>query len=505
MYRSAFALVLSSLFSINSTHAALTQPYTFEQIQSWITSENITSIEAFISKLPEEHLQNYTLMHHSKSLHGSSYQSPRAILFGNEGQWVVAFNGDSSQAAGKKIEMMIYDPNAHTYGFHELDFSKDKPVFRVNPQSCTSCHGVPLRPIWDHYNRWDGAYGEKDDKFSTTELTEMAKFIAQAPSHPRYQYLQDLKKNYSFEHEGVVYGGYTIDRHFASANRQLSMRLSELRYRDITHQISRHPQFTQLKPVLFYFLARCYKDPATKYEGDGQNYVDADVRPLIEDLIAGRDSNARYPSKMFPPIDYIFSRLGVNTSEWFINSRALDTYRIMDEGSDKNTQSMTARLLEYAPEYAEHFALSEFSDPIYTMPQADPREGACARFTREARVSIQALKEPLLTSLPALPTLPRIETLPALCLKCHAQQATAGKVLLPIQELSDRVRNGDRILAERLRDYITPGDDGEAFMPRRTPGDQADFDNYMKNDYPVLKQFIDQLLDAKPTLQAQGS
>jgi hypothetical protein len=57
-----------------------------------------------------------------------------------------------------------------------------------------------------------------------------------------------------------------------------------------------------------------------------------------------------------------------------------------------------------------------------------------------------------------------------------------------------RVRNGDRLLAETLRSYITPNADGVSKMPLRTSGDDADYAAYLENDYPQLKNFVDDLL-----------
>jgi hypothetical protein len=485
-----------ALFASLSAHAApLTAPYTLEQIQAWIESEKIDSVETFISKLPEEHLKNFTLMHHSKSLHESSYENPRAILYGEKGQWIVSFNGTDTQAAGKKIEMMIYDQTSRSYGFHELDFSKGAPVLHANSQTCFSCHGSPARPIWDHYNQWEGAYGANDDKYSEVELTELQKFIAKAPSHPRFQFLKEVQEGYRILHP-AMYNGYTIDRGFGNRNRQLTLRLYEQRYRDLAKSISEHPRFTEIKPILFYFLARCYKDPRVAYEGDGVTYEDNQIKVLMNDLIQGKDSLTSTPFSIFSAFDYVLARFDINTSDWYINSRTLPSYRTMASGTDRNAQSMTAYLLDYAPEYQDAFVMSQLADPLYPIPQANALSAkSCERFTSEARIAAQKLKAPLLASLPAPPTLPKLGLLPSICLKCHAQQPTAGKIYLPVQDLSARVRNGDRVLAEKLRSYITPdATTGQSKMPMRTNGDDAAFNAYKTNDYPALKRFVDQLL-----------
>ena len=465
-------------------------------IQAWLNSENPHSIEEFLSKLPDDELRNFTLMHDSKSLQQASAQSPRAILYGDDGQWVIAFNGDSSQGGGDTVEMMIRDESTHSYGFHELSFRDGHPVLKLNSRRCELCHGIPTRPIWDHYQEWTGAYGEHDDQFSQTELDAMAKFIAAAPVHPRYRYLKDLEKGYHFEHEGILYAGYTIDRSDVNRNRQLTLRLYEQRYEDLAFQMSTDSRFSAMKPILFYFLARCYKNPGTKYVGDGETFDDGAIQNLFTDLANGKDSQTMYPSKPFSLLDEWFSRIGVDTRPWYLNSRALSSYRVMDEGSDVNTASMTAHLLRYAPEYRDEFALSEMPDPVYVIPMATPIAGTCDRFTREARVAAQAFKTPLLTSVPKPHPISATVSLPQICLRCHSTEPTANKIFLPVTELPARIANGDRVLLDRLREAITPDSNGMSWMPKRSAGDELDYGNYVKKDDAILLHELDTLSEA---------
>jgi|GEM_PF-3235283 len=494
--------MLSLIWSLVSLflHSPIAQASPMPDIQAWLKSESPHSIEEFLSKLPDDELRNFTLMHDSKSLQQASAQNPRAILYGDDGQWVITFNGDASQMGGDTIEMMIRDDRTHSYGFHELTFREGRPILKLNSKRCEICHGIPTRPIWDHYDQWPGAYGERDDQFSQQELDAMAKFIAAAPTHPRYRYLKDLEKGYRFEHEGILYAGYTIDRDDANRNRQLTLRLYEQRYDDIADQLSVDPRFSSMKPILFYFLARCYKNPATKYVGDGENFDEGVIQNLFADLVNGKDSQTAYPSKPFALLDELLSRLGVDPRPWYLNSRALPSYRVMDEGSDVNTASITAHLLHYAPEYRDEFALSEMPDPVYIIPMATPiLPGACVRFTREARVAAQAFKTPLLTPVSKPRPVSLTVSLPQICLKCHTTEPAANKIFLPLSELPARISNGDRVLLDRLREAVTPDETGTSWMPKRSPGDALDYEIYMKSDAAILRHQLDLMDEAAVT------
>src|SRR5262249_19298254 len=145
---------------------------------------------------------HYVLMFRSRSLHGSSFAHPRAILFDPEARFVVSFNGDAGQAGFTALETMEFDDSDKSFKFREITFpsfapyfapraealgaSKGKPgagaqgaakgepsearsanggvnISHPNPPRCLRCHGEPARPVWDTHPEWPGAYGERYD------------------------------------------------------------------------------------------------------------------------------------------------------------------------------------------------------------------------------------------------------------------------------------------------------------------------------------------------------
>ena len=84
-----------------------------DAVKEILTSGEVRSVESFLEFLSQskykEFLENYVLMFHSRSLQSASFENPRAIMFSPEDEFVIAFNGDSSQDNGNQLEMMEFD------------------------------------------------------------------------------------------------------------------------------------------------------------------------------------------------------------------------------------------------------------------------------------------------------------------------------------------------------------------------------------------------------------
>lgn len=483
--------------------SAFAEIVTVQTIKNQIRDNNIRTMDDFIAKLPSDLLTHFTLMHHSKSLHGSSYEEPRALLFGETGQWVVSFNGSSSQEAGDMVEMMIYDPKTKTYAFHELDFSNDTPVFHESPTKCLACHGSNPRPIWDHYNAWPGAYGEVDDRYSEKEYEYLTAFINKAPTHPRYKHLKKLKEGYTLSRPGIR-DGFT-ERSMISRNRDMNLVINQQREKDVLAELRAHPDFQKIKPLLFYFLTKCYMPENSTYQGDGQIAHPTVVDEVVKKIASGRDVNHSYPFQPEQFLDYIFSRLDVDTSVWYINSRDLETYKIFRDGSERLHESFITELLPAAPEYANFYTLKDIDYQIVKIKQAfvKNKTATCHELSPLAVEAVKTLRAPMpdvntpdmtMNGERVCSGIPRkcriiYRNLPSICLKCHSQTQGGGKIYLPFHEFPERVAAGNKYLPEKMYQYITSGR-----MPMRTGGDAAAFKKYSDNDYPKLKKYLEDLL-----------
>lgn len=478
--------------------------HSVDSIRDMIRERNIRTMDEFISELPKDILTHYTLMHESKSLHGASFAEPRALLFGQTGQWIVSFNGSSGQAAGNMVEMMIYNPKDKTYAFHELDFSGPAPVLKENPTKCLACHGSNPRPIWDHYNAWPGAYGDVDDRYTEMEYKYLQEFVSKASSHPRYKHLKNLASGYKLSFPGIRNG--MTERTMVNRNRDFNLVLYKQKMKDVVAEIGTHEKFNQLKPLLLYFLSKCYKDPKVNYQGDGPDFSSPDpiIGPMLKKLTLGNHPDLSSPFRPDQFLDYVFSRLGVDTQSWYLNSRDIPTYKNLRDGSDRQHESWTSYMLDYAPEARDHFKTENVSFQVITLPLANLKDRkSCDEWLPQTAEAIKLLGTPL----PPVNTpdmsmqgervcrgTPRkceviYRTLPQICLKCHTQVQGQSKIYLSFHDFPEMISRGDSQMPEKMLTYIK-----NRTMPMRTSGDTEQFKKYLDNDYPKLKQYIENLL-----------
>lgn len=489
-------LLLSSLL-----HA---QIHSVESIKELIRNRNIRTMEEFISELPDDILTNYTLMHDSKSLHGSSFAQPRALLFGENGQWIVSFNGSTTQAAGSMVEMMIYNPLDKTYAFHELDFSDATPVLKENPAKCLACHGSNPRPIWDHYNAWPGAYGDVDDRYTEEEYKYLTAFIEKAPTHPRYKYLKKLKEGYTLSRPGMRDG--LTERTMKNRNRDLNLVLYQQKMKDVAAEMAAHPKFPKMKGLMLYYLSKCYVDPKSNYQGDGPDYSDPDsvIAPILKTISHGKHPNLASPFLPDQFLDYLFTRLDVDTNSWYMNSRTHATYKNLRDGSDRQHESWLNYLLAHVPEYKDHFKYVDLDYQVMKIRQASLKDkNSCAEFLTMAPEGIKSLGTPMPPVNTPLQTMrgervcqgtPRkcetfYRNLPQICLQCHAQTTSPGKIVIPFHEFPEMIKRGQTQLPEKMLRYVSA-----RVMPIRATGDTAAYKQYAENDFPKLKKYIEDLL-----------
>jgi hypothetical protein len=197
--------------------------------------EQPTTIAAtlqLISQRFPSYLAHHTLAYHSISLHGSSSDNPRAIVFGRQAEFIISFNGDPTQRGFGALEVMEFSPE-HGYAFREISFLRepqngaelidtdeielktaDLLISKPNPSVCSGCHdkGRPL-PIWEPFAIWPGLYGSVDDRLYRDVFDQQgqtlpgeqtsvpglegidfekdgyAKYLINRPRHPRYSLL----------------------------------------------------------------------------------------------------------------------------------------------------------------------------------------------------------------------------------------------------------------------------------------------------------------------------
>lgn len=119
------------------------------------------------------YFSNYVMAYRSRSLQQATPQLPRVILFNQNADMVMSFNGHSEQRGFPNIEMMRFHHTKNSFEFYEISFNNNRAEMSApNPAKCLECHqsaqrtNVDPRPNWEPYNAWLGFYGSIDD--STT-------------------------------------------------------------------------------------------------------------------------------------------------------------------------------------------------------------------------------------------------------------------------------------------------------------------------------------------------
>ena len=178
---------------------SLSQGFDYEALVSLIQDHHLTKIEDVLPLLPAEMRANYTLMHHSRSLQSSSFENPRAILFGKDASLVCTFNGSISQTGFDALECMQFRSASASFDFRQIQFPTTENQLKSvsfsesgksadGRISCSACHTTDNRPNWLVYANWQGSYGANDDGLKQ-DLKAYLGFVSKRPLHPRYRFL----------------------------------------------------------------------------------------------------------------------------------------------------------------------------------------------------------------------------------------------------------------------------------------------------------------------------
>jgi len=149
-----------------------------------------------------------SLVFHSRSLHSATKKSPRVILSSENARTLIAFNSDSHQAGGNRLEVIQYDPTRNQYDFLEVREEANSLYLEKNPATCLNCHTNKV-PIWDGYNSWPRfmQFVPQGDREGDSDDLKMAKmwddFKEIAKAHPRYRHLNLKADENRFQQFGL--------------------------------------------------------------------------------------------------------------------------------------------------------------------------------------------------------------------------------------------------------------------------------------------------------------
>ncbi|HUP56024.1 MAG TPA: hypothetical protein VM598_01130 [Bdellovibrionota bacterium] len=233
---------------------------TIDQVDQLVRSQPIFSLEELLAKLPEKLRSRFTFIHTSRSRQGASFEFPRAILFGPDARFVLTFNGHPAQPNYNSIEMMEYDDRSARFRFATIELQSPagaRAFVNRDSSRCVGCHGPTqetLRPIWDPYPIWAGAYGGLDDnvlhgagrssrgRYSTNEEEKYVSFLQKArtqASHARYAALP-----FSSELRTAPYGNDRARDLWERPNFALTIGLMRLNARRVAREMVKAPAWS---------------------------------------------------------------------------------------------------------------------------------------------------------------------------------------------------------------------------------------------------------------------
>jgi hypothetical protein len=254
-------LVRTVLLCLLVAAAPAAMAMSFAALERLISDRNVRSIEDLLPLLPADLRSRYVLMFRSRSLHGSSFSHPRAILFDSEARLVLSFNGDPGQSGFGDLETMEFDDADKSFEFRQIAFPIDADrnasvhISKPNPEACLKCHGEPARPIWDTHPAWPGAYGERyDSGLTASERSGLQEFLRDQPRHPRYRYLLAVDRFANPEtFRPSARTRYEGDEHLPP-NAELGAALGRLNFEAIVHLLESRPEFDSAQYLLLAAL-----------------------------------------------------------------------------------------------------------------------------------------------------------------------------------------------------------------------------------------------------------
>jgi|GEM_PF-3742974 len=272
-------------------------------------------MEQFLGDLPANFRSHFTLMHKSFSLQAGQYENPRAILFGEDASLVLRFNGHARQRGGRAVEVLSFDHEKEEFDLYHIEFPyQGNQSIQKNPARCLNCHAAApkpygtIKPIWEVYPRWPGAYGsfndhiflqrdslKKEDKISNSEwpplIEEGQKFFQfkeLAKNHPRYQFLvfDDQKKYspYRDNHAGTEFNNLGIRPNFL-----LGVLLMGHQTKRLKRLMVETPVFKKFKFSLLSDRLGC--SPGVGFSYAHSQFIREELLPILETI---------YPRPMVP-------------------------------------------------------------------------------------------------------------------------------------------------------------------------------------------------------------
>jgi len=226
-------------FSAGSAATELRLPLSSKTLAKYLVANPAASIESLLLDLPNSYRDHFVLMHHSRSLHRSTYEEPRQIFFGPDARFLLGVGGVPGDPRFQIVEFAEFEESEGRYYFGTIDFRiPGKPIVTPKIVSCQGCHASPTRPIWGQYPRWAGAYSDHEGKVGEEDRAGFGRFLAGRLANPRYAHL-----NFSASADGSYFG--LTSRKYPFANTDMNHEVGNTVALGTLTRMKQHPKFQQ--------------------------------------------------------------------------------------------------------------------------------------------------------------------------------------------------------------------------------------------------------------------
>ena len=206
-------------------------------------ADQFASLEDFLGYVTDRSPRlkgQFVLVHDSGSLQASTLAEPRLILFADG--LMIGLPLKRRYQGPIEVEIFSFDPYQMNFQTHELVIGP-APRFENNPDSCGSCHGDPLRPIWQPYDFWPSIYGSSIARFATVaERDGYEKLMMQRDDYPALRFLDIAEISNNYNHNVETFTQYVGAQIYLSLAADLKRSL---------------PVTRPYLPALFYVLNYC--------------------------------------------------------------------------------------------------------------------------------------------------------------------------------------------------------------------------------------------------------
>ena len=233
----------------------------FKLITGLIKNCDLHNVEGLVKLLPESFRSHYTLAYKSHSLQNSSFNFPRALIFGEDASTVIAFHADPNDLDSNLLEVQEFIESGRRFEYHEIIFPdstspKGVQTSQVNPDKCIRCHQLDPRPNWEEYPLWEGFYGSEHDHPKGAELREYLSYLQDGAKTGPYKFL--------LRDPGSEYYPYQDEKHDYRyrVNEALGRFFSLQNAKRVARMIESNRDFSKFKYFLLADLLECPSVPS---------------------------------------------------------------------------------------------------------------------------------------------------------------------------------------------------------------------------------------------------